>query len=81
MSTLGPSDFLKAGTIPKAAHKNTNHPYFGKTRLQIIKLKIKDGKPFALGKDGKGGNKPAGPHLIQKSDLQETLQRRAGIIK
>jgi len=56
MSTLGPSDFLKAGTIPKAAHKNTNHPYFGKTRLQIIKLKIKDGKPFALGKDGKGGN-------------------------
>jgi len=32
-------------------------------------------------KDGKPGKKPAGPHLIQKSDLQETFQRRAGIIK
>ena len=33
------------------------------------------------GKKGKLGKKPAGPHLITKSDLQETLQRRAGIIK
>ena len=31
--------------------------------------------------DGEGGDEPAGPHLLKKSNLQETLQIRAGIIK
>ena len=53
MATLGKSDFIKAGRPAKS--KDDKHPYFGLTRYDILKAKIKDGKPFLLGKDGKDG--------------------------
>ena len=48
MATLSKND---TGPLKLAA----SGPYVGQTRFKVIQSKIKDKKPFMLGKDGKGG--------------------------